>query len=273
MEQQLTVRGMDIWVRDIGQGVPVLMLHGSPDTGAMWLPLIKRLQAKVRAIAPDMPGFGRSTLPDSFKLTVDNLAEFMRDLLDALDIREPVYLVSADFGSHYSQAFLVKYPERVQGVVITNSTFHREYDWHGFAKLYRLPVLGELLIATPKAMLKQSMKKFAPALPAAYVDESFPSGFGSAKVRKTILRMYRERNPRTDFAGWDEKARALMRQKPSMVLWGDLDPFASSAFADQFGAQQVHHFRQYSHWLPLEAPDAYAEKLLAWLPQQGSSLG
>lgn len=267
MEQQIKVQGMDIFLRDMGEGAPMLMLHGSPDTGAMWLPLIQRLNGKVRAIAPDMPGFGRSTLPQGFKLTVENLADFMNDLLNALNIHEPVYLVSADFGSHYSQAFLVKYPERVRGIVITNSTFHRDYDWHSFAKLYRVPILGELLIATPKSMLKQSMKKFAPALPASYVDESFPTGFGSPKVRKTILRMYRERNPRTDFAGWDDKAKQLMQQKPSMVLWGDLDPFASSTFADKFGAKQVHHFKNYSHWLPLEAPDAYAEKLLPWLAQ------
>lgn len=265
MNQEINIQGLDIYVHEEGQGVPMLMLHGSPDTGTMWQPLIDRLKEKVRCIAPDLPGFGRSTLPDAYKLTLDNYAALINELLNKLDIHEPVYLVSADFGSHYSQAFLVKYPERVRGIVVSNSTFHREYGWHGFAKLYRVPVLGELLIATPKSMLKQSMKQFAPALPATYVDETYPIGFGSSKVRKTILRMYRERNPERDFIGWDEKAKALMAEKPSMVLWGDRDPFADKAFADKFGAQQVHHFTDYSHWLPLEAPDAYAAKIGAWL--------
>jgi haloalkane dehalogenase len=231
----------------------------------MWEPLIERLKGKVRAIAPDLPGFGRSTLPDGFVLSLDNYADLMNELLAKLCVHEPVYLLSADFGTHYAQAFLVKYPERVRGVVVSNSTFHRDYHWHGFAKLYRVPILGEFMIATPKAMLKQSLKQFAPALPASYVDESYPSGFGSTKVRKAILRMYRERNPEKDFIGWDEKSKALMEQKPSMVLWGDKDPFADSAFADKFGAKQVYHFKDYSHWLPLEAPDAYAEKLSSFL--------
>lgn len=265
MEQTVTVKGADIFVKQVGQGVPMLMLHGSPDTGAMWEPVIERLKNKVRCIAIDLPGFGRSTMPANFDMSVDNFAEVVNGLLDALGIQEPIYLLSADFGSHYAQPFLVKYPQRVRGVVVSNSTFHSEYGWHGFAKLYRVPLLGEFLAMTPKSMVKNSMKQFAPALPESYVDASFASGFGSAKVRKTILRMYRERTPSKDFVGWDEKSKQLMQQKPSMVLWGDRDPFADSSFADKFGAKQVHHFKDYSHWLPLEAPDAYAEKLILWL--------
>jgi len=265
MEQTININGADIFVKDVGQGVPLLMLHGSPDTAEMWEPLMARLKDKVRCIAMDLPGFGRSTMPDNFDLTLDHYAEFMNSLLDKLGIQEPVYLLSADFGTHYAQAFLVKYPQRVRGSVVSNSTFHHDYSWHGFAKLYRIPVLGEFLINTPKGMLKSSLKQFAPALPEWYVDQSYPTGFGSSKVRKTILRMYRERNPSKDFVGWDEKSKALMQEKPSMVLWGDRDPFAASTFADKFGAQQVFHFQNYSHWLPLEAPDAYAEKLIPWL--------
>ncbi len=265
MEQTLTIQGVQVFVKDVGHGVPMVMMHGSPDTGTMWEPVIERLKDKIRAIVPDLPGFGRSTLPDDFVLSLDNYANLMNELLDKLGVREPVYLLSQDFGTHYAQAFLVKYPERVRGVVVSNSAFDRSYHWHGFAKLYRVPVLGELLIATPKSMLKQTLKQVAPALPSSYVDESYPLGFGSSKVRKTILRMYRERNPERDFIGWDEKSKALMQQKPSMVLWGDKDPFASSTFADTFGAKQVYHFKDYSHWLPLEAPDEYAEKLSAWM--------
>ncbi len=266
MEQLVQVKGMEIFVHAEGTGVPMLMLHGSPDTAAMWQPLINRLKDKVRCIAIDLPGFGRSTLPDSVSLSVDNMADIVNALLDALNIQEPIYLVSADFGSHYAQAFLVKYPQRVRGVVVSNSTFHSEYEWHGFAKLYRIPVVGEVLMAaSPKGTVNKTMKEYAPALPDSYLEQAFDEGFGSPKVRKTILRMYRERNPKKDFVGWDEKSKALMQEKPSLVLWGDLDPFADSAFADKFGAQQVVHFKNNSHWLPLEAPDAYAEKLVPWL--------
>jgi haloalkane dehalogenase len=268
MEHHFTIQGAEIYVKEVGAGTPMLMLHGSPDTAEMWEPLIQRLSdlgGKVRCFAPDLPGFGRSTMPDDFSLALENYADFMVQLLDALGIREPVHLVSEDFGSHYALALLVKYPARVRGVVVSNTAFHREYQWHGFARLYRVPWLGEFLLAgTSKNTLSKTLKGYAPALPEAYLDQSYAMGFGSPKVRKTILRMYRGRNPQ-DFAGWDEKMKALMAQKPSLVLWGDRDPFVDATFADKFGSPQVHHFPQYSHWLPLEAPALYAEKLSQWL--------
>src|SRR5437762_480608 len=77
MEQIVTINGAEIFVKDVGQGVPLLMLHGSPDTAEMWEPLMERLKDKVRCIAIDLPGFGRSTMPANFSMSVDNFADFV----------------------------------------------------------------------------------------------------------------------------------------------------------------------------------------------------
>lgn len=267
MEHQLTVHQASIYVHESGSGVPLLMLHGSPDTHAMWLPLAALLNDHARCFALDLPGFGRSTLPAAFSLSLDHMADFVADLLVALGIGEPVNLLSADFGVHYALAFLVKYPDRVRGIALSNSVFDRTYQWHSFARLYRLPLVGEIIMATTtKAAIAAAMKGFAPALPNDYIEQSYASGFGSPSVKRAILRMYRERQPQ-DFAGWDERSRGFMQTKPSLVLWGDKDPFAAATFAETFGAQAVHHFATYSHWLPLEATTVYAERLIPWLHQ------
>ncbi|GAB4545505.1 MAG: alpha/beta hydrolase [Anaerolineae bacterium] len=259
------IDGAKIVAVDRGSGIPMLFLHGSPDTHAMWLPVIERLGNTVRAVAPDLPGFGQATLPKGFSLGLDHFAEVIRGILDQLSISEPVILAGTDFGAHYGLAFAVKYPERVRGIVMSNATFFRDYQWHSFAKLYRVPLLGELMLnTTPKIIMKKALKRFAPALPNAYIAESYATGFGSPSVRKAILRMYREREPQ-HFIGWDDQLAALMKQKPTLILWGDKDPFAAKHFAERFGVREVYHFAEYSHWLPLEAPDQYAEKVLRWL--------
>jgi len=265
-QTKVTVNSIDVLVRDSEtNSVPVLLLHGSPDTGEMWLPLIERLGDRVRSIAPDLPGFGATPMPGNFELTLENFADFIRDLLVALEITEPVVVVGTDFGGHYGLAFAVKYPELVRGVAISNTNFSRTYEWHSFAKLYRMPLLGEFLVAgSSKPIIAKSLKNFAPALPDDYIDKSYAAGFGSPSVRKAILRMYRGRDSK-DFIGWDDQLTALLAHKPSIVLWGDTDPFITPDFADRFGAAQVHHFTENSHWLPLEAPDQYAQKLIAWL--------
>ncbi len=263
----VTVQEAKVVIEESGQGVPMLLLHGSPDTNAMWTPLIAKLSAQAHCFALDLPGFGGSTLPADFAVTLDHMADFVHELLAALKIVEPVVLVMTDFGGHYGLAFAVKYPEQVRGLVISNTNFFHDYQWHTFAKLYRMPLLGELLMATSsKAQINKSLKQFAPALPDAYIDQSYASGFGSPDVRKTILRMYRARSS-SDFIGWEDKLTALLKHKPALVLWGDRDPFIAPVYAERFGAANVHHFTEYSHWLPLEAPDQYANKVLGWLAQ------
>lgn len=265
-QTHVTVGEAGILVRDShADSLPVLFLHGSPDTGEMWLPLIERLGDRIRAIAIDLPGFGGSTLPEDFALTLDHSADFIRDLLAALDIRQPVVVVGTDFGAQYGLAFAVKYPELLRGIAISNTNFFRDYEWHVFARLYRVPLLGELLVnGTSKSVMVKTLKSYAPALPDDYAEKSYALGIGSPSVRRTILKMYRARDSR-DFVGWDNQMQAMLAHKPSIVLWGDTDPFIAPSFADRFGASQIHHFANYSHWLPLEAPDEYADKLLAWL--------
>src|ERR1041385_2130951 len=89
-KHELSVQGMKIVAYESGQGAPVLLLHGSPDTHEMWLPLMAYLDEQVRSIAIDLPGFGESTLPANFALTLDNMADLVRDLVTALNIKEPV---------------------------------------------------------------------------------------------------------------------------------------------------------------------------------------
>lgn len=263
---QYQVSGAAIFVYERGSGTPVLLLHGAPDTHDMWLPMIEHLPQTMRYIVPDLPGFGASTLPDHFSLTLDHEADFIRDLLDTMNITEPVTLVMHDFGGHYGMAFAAKYPERTRGLVISNTNFFHDYQWHSFAKLYRVPVLGELLMlgASNRAMMKRSLKQYAPELPETYIESSHAAGFGSPKTRKTMLRMYRERNP-DDFRGWEDRLLAFFQHKPALILWGDRDPFITPAYADRYAGAQIHHFERYSHWLPIEAPDQYAAALAGWL--------
>lgn len=261
---RVRVFGADIFVHERGQGMPVLYLHGSPDSHDMWLPLINESGDNQRHIAIDLPGFGQSTLPDSFSLSLDHMADFVEKLLDNLYVDEPVTLVTNDFGVHYGLAFTVKYPDRVRGVAISNSNFFRDYKWHFFAGLYRLPVIGDILVGTAsRGMMSQTLKSVAPAMPDDYIDRSYDSGFGSKKVRKTILRMYRERSS-GDFAGWDDKLLEILKTTPAIVLWGDKDPFITPDYAERFKGAEIHHFSEYSHWIPLEAPDLYADKLHDW---------
>ena len=256
----ITVQNAPINLFEIGIGTPALFLHGVPDTGEMWRSVIDNLPVNFRAIAPDLPGQGLSATPTGFDFSLDAMARFVDALVDALGINEPLHLVGHDFGGIYGMAWAVRSPARVRSLAISNTNFFSDYRWHTAAQLWRTPILGELSMATmSRGLWRAQMRKIAPALPAPLVDAGYES-IRNPSVRRTILRLYRATDP-ANFRGWEDALLTLMASTPSCVLWGDKDPFVSPSWAEKFHARSVHHFADYSHWLPAEAPAPFAARL------------
>src|SRR5262245_55928457 len=110
--------GIRTRVLDAGQGPMVLMLHGNPDNGDEWRPLMARLAATHRCIAPDFPGYGESPEPPaSFDYDLDAQMRFVDDVLGELGLLEPVTLVVHDTGGMVGTAWAAHNLDRVNGVV------------------------------------------------------------------------------------------------------------------------------------------------------------
>jgi pimeloyl-ACP methyl ester carboxylesterase len=242
-----------------GDGQPVLFLHGNPDSADLWSGVIERLKGKYRCIAIDLPGFGRSEAPASFDATLESEARFVDDLVAALGIIVPLDIVGHDFGGHFALAWAISHPEKVGRAVVSNTSFFADYKWHRVGRLLRMPVVGELaMAATNEGALVRNIRSAAPNLSVEQVKHTYSLYTPAAK--KMALRLYRAADPEV-FKAWEEGLRSLSEKVPLMVLWGDKDPFVAPSYADRFGATEVHHFPEYSHWLPAEAPAEVAQKL------------
>jgi Predicted hydrolases or acyltransferases (alpha/beta hydrolase superfamily) len=80
----------------------ILLLHGFPSSSHQYRNLIPLLGTKYRVIAPDLPGFGFTETPSTYKYTFDNLAATMTEFLDELSITKySIYIF--DYGAQ--QAF------------------------------------------------------------------------------------------------------------------------------------------------------------------------
>src|SRR4051812_17571879 len=84
-----------------GDGRPILLLHGLPDRAALWREVTPQLlEAGRRVIAPDQRGCGASRAPAERKAyRLDRLVRDAVDVLNALDVREPVDVVGHDWGA------------------------------------------------------------------------------------------------------------------------------------------------------------------------------
>jgi pimeloyl-ACP methyl ester carboxylesterase len=92
------VGAASINVTEWGEGSLVLLLHGNPDCGMMWDGVAGRLGARFRCMAPDLPGFGYSEVPNGYDRSLEGMAHFVEQFLQAADIKQPIDVVAHDFG-------------------------------------------------------------------------------------------------------------------------------------------------------------------------------
>jgi haloalkane dehalogenase len=256
------VDNIPIQIVDQGTGVPTLLLHGIFDSADTWSGVIEHMHADVRLLAPDLPGFGRSGEPANFDCTLPGLAQFIDHLLDAIGIDQPINLVGYDIGATYGLAWAVTHPDKVRRLAILNANFFSDYKWHPFARLWRIPVVGELIMAgLTESGMARAIVNSAPNVRPEKARAA--AKLVTPKAKRMALRHYRALDSSV-FLGWEDRLRELTSRVPTLVCWGDQDPVISPAFAERFGAQQVDHFTENSHWLPLEAPERLAERLDAF---------
>lgn len=259
----LSVGRTHIHLVDQGHGTPVLFLHGNPDSSEVWSGILPALQARFRCIAPDLPGFGRSTAPEDFDYSLEGMASFIDELVVALGINEPLDLVVHDIGGPFGLAWAVRHPAKVRRVVITNTVFASDYRWHLFGRLWRTPLVGELVQAlTTRRGFVRELRRASRKLTSAQIHRTYD--LITPSVKRMMLRWYRAMDPR-HFAGWEERLGRVLTVKPALVLWGDHDPYIDRRFADRFGDSAVVHFPESGHWLPAEEPEQVAAHLLRFL--------
>ena len=120
-----TVRaaGIDTNVHDVGQGPPVLLIHGSgPGVSAWanWRLLVPKLAEQARVVAPDMVGFGYTDRPAGIRYDLDTWVGQAVGLLDTLGIAR-TDLVGNSFGGALALALAIRHPQRVRRLVLMGS--------------------------------------------------------------------------------------------------------------------------------------------------------
>jgi 2-hydroxymuconate-semialdehyde hydrolase len=109
--------------QDLGQGDPVLLLHGSgPGVSAWanWRLILQRLQSDFRMLAPDMAGFGYSKAPADMPLNRQNWLDQIVRFMDALKI-DKAHVIGNSFGGSMALALTIAHPDRVNKLVLMGS--------------------------------------------------------------------------------------------------------------------------------------------------------
>lgn len=115
-EVRLATTGTRMRIQEVGEGDPVLFLHGSQNTGATWAPLLEHLGG-YRCLVVDLPGTG---LSETFEVDASNLAEIggrlVGDVLDGLGL-DRAHVLASSFGGHLALRSAAHDPGRFRRLV------------------------------------------------------------------------------------------------------------------------------------------------------------
>ena len=211
-----------------GDGVPVLLLHGVPETSSVWRDVAPALSEGRRVLAPDLPGLGGSAYsgPYDVPAVVGQLAALIES-----EVGGPVDVVGHDWGGSLALGLAGQRPDLVRWLCVANAPY-REVPLHRAVHIpfFALPSAPELLFRlggrrVVDTMLRLGWKALVPLdderrseYAAAYTDpEKVAAMLGyyraaaRPRVRALLTRTAVEGPPR-------------VRVARSLVLWGALDP-------------------------------------------------
>jgi len=116
MTQTIDVQGLTVKIE--GQGPTVVLLHGWPDTPAVWDGTVAALRDGYRCVRFHLPGYDLTKPPRP--VSVDQMCDLIAAVVDAVSPDEPVSLVLHDWGCFFGYEYAARHPQRVARVVGTD---------------------------------------------------------------------------------------------------------------------------------------------------------
>lgn len=270
----MDIAGADLHYRDEGQGIPIILLHGTAASLQTWDGWTAELSKQYRVLRPDMPGFGLTGPNASGSYSIDYYRDLLLHFMDSLGI-ERAHIGGSSLGGQIAFDFAATHPERVQKLLLVSPTGVTNANDKRITLPFRIaqtPLLRHSLrYVTPRFIVEQSLRE-------VYGDDS--------KLKPETIRLshdllLREGNrsaliDRLNTVDTDNLHKLAQVQAPTLILWGEADAWVPVTDARQFqqgirGAQLKLHAGA-GHIPMEEQPQATVQDVLSFLSQEVAQL-
>lgn len=270
--------GTNAHYRDQGarDGLPIILLHGTPSNLYTWEGWVEPLGKKYRIITVDLPGHGLTGRTPGDNYTFDAFEMFIDNFTRAIQVEQFV-LGGNSLGGELATRYALHQPSRVKALILVDAGGVHVPDLK-----QRLP-LGLKIARTP--ILKYGLLWFTPR---SLVAEGYRNSYGDPKKVTDeqidrYWRMIRHKGNRVallkryalpTYAPLNDRLGRIA--VPTLVMWGKedkLEPLAvGEAYAAGIVGAQTAYFDGIGHVPQEEAPEASAEAVMSFLKRFDSSI-
>jgi pimeloyl-ACP methyl ester carboxylesterase len=270
--QKVDVDGIKVFYRESGpkDAPAILLLHGFPTAGHMFRDLIPQLADRFRLVAPDLPGFGQSDMPErsTFNYTFENIANVIDRFTEVISLhRFAIYVF--DYGAPVGFRLAVRHPDRLAAIISQNGNAYEEGlsdGWNPIRAFWReaSPSNREALrrFLAPETTTWQythGVPEVTAVSPDGYsLDNFYLARPGADEIQLDLLGDYK-----SNIALYPAFQYYFRTHNPRLLaVWGKNDPFFMPVGAEMFRRDipgAVIHFFDTGHF----ALETHAKEIAA----------
>jgi 2-hydroxy-6-oxonona-2,4-dienedioate hydrolase len=283
-EERIAIEKLGTFVRvqTIGNGAPLLFVHGAPNAGSTWAQLVSFLPG-YKCILIDRPGCGLSAATSykniSPKDVTDMIVSVIDGVFDYFNIsRAPV--IASSFGGYLTLLYTLQKPQRISKLVFEGCPAMVEGSrLPPFMKIMLAPVLKNIIpkLPTTKSFLKIVLRKLGhdysvshQLIPEVFLDW-YVSLFNNTNTQRNDIylagKAFQAGNMKPEFILHDTVIENI--SQPTLWLWGKDDPFGGIEVGNRLKSKMknasIFIFNNSGHLPWIDRPDEHAKKINEFL--------
>jgi 4,5:9,10-diseco-3-hydroxy-5,9,17-trioxoandrosta-1(10),2-diene-4-oate hydrolase len=278
-QRWVLVDGQPVNTIELGDGPPLVFVHGLSGSWPNWLEQLPVLADEHRVLALDLPGFGHSPMPAG-EISIAGYARLLDGLLGTLGI-DAAAVVGNSMGGFVGAELAISFPERVERLVLVSAAGLSTHNdprtvraMPAVRRLSRVLTMSAAWLASKSDSVARRPRlrdatmnlvvRHPSRLPAALAAEQL-RGAGTPGFMQALQALI----------GYDVRDRLPQIACPTLIVWGEDDRLITVHDADVFeelipNARKVV-FEDTGHMAMLERPAAFNELLKAFLSEQPGS--